>query len=371
MLHLINEGIDNLKESINKKKLFVWGGGKRGRYLYRVYELEGCISCFVDNNIELQGSELHFEHEAIQIIGVEEFSHMIEEIGVEEAVLLVTPRFYVVQILEQLDSIAILDGLDCYLGVLMEDLCHAQKMSFTKGTQLIPKKIHYCWFGKKKIPEHLQNYISGWKKLCNDYEIIQWNEDNYDISKNQYMKEAYDCKKWGFVPDYARLDIIYNEGGIYFDTDVELLKSPDQLLYDQMFCGLSNNISIALGLGFGAVKHNQMIKSMKAVYDNKSFFDINGKMNLTTCIEYQLPIMLENGFVLKNEYQKIRQTVLYPSEVFSPYGVSGIYKNKTDNTIAIHHSEVSWGSETDRTGQQQIKDKLSKRLKEVSLSTDK
>ena len=100
----------------------------------------------------------------------------------------------------------------------------------------IPKKIHYCWVGGTAKPKSVQYCIDSWKKYCPDYEIIEWNEDNYDFSKNRYMKEAYDNKKWGFVPDYARLDIIYQHGGIYMDTDVEMVANLDDLLeYEGFF----------------------------------------------------------------------------------------------------------------------------------------
>lgn len=101
----------------------------------------------------------------------------------------------------------------------------------------IPKIIHYCWIGKSEKPESVEYCIESWKKYCPDYKIIEWNENNYDFIKNEYMKEAYDSKKWGFVPDYARLDIIYNYGGIYLDTDVEIIKSFDALLNQEAFIG--------------------------------------------------------------------------------------------------------------------------------------
>ena len=95
---------------------------------------------------------------------------------------------------------------------------------------MIPKKIHYCWFGGKEMPNKDKKCIESWRKYCPDYEIIEWNESNYSLDKCKYMKDAYKEKKWGFVPDFARFDIIYNEGGIYMDTDVELISSLDDLL---------------------------------------------------------------------------------------------------------------------------------------------
>lgn len=124
----------------------------------------------------------------------------------------------------------------------------------------IPKIIHYCWVGGANKPKSVQYCIDTWKKYCPDYEIIEWNEDNYDFSKNQYMKEAYNSKKWGFVPDYARLDIIYQHGGIYMDTDVEMVASLDSLLEYEGFFGFENTgngqFYVNCGHGFGAVPNH-------------------------------------------------------------------------------------------------------------------
>ncbi|MBR4241618.1 MAG: hypothetical protein IKR97_05300, partial [Eubacterium sp.] len=103
---------------------------------------------------------------------------------------------------------------------------------------MIPKKIHYCWFGGNPLPDSVLKCIESWKHFCPDYEIIQWNEENYDINKFQYAKEAHDAKKWAFVSDLARLDIVYNEGGIYLDTDVELIRSLDSLLDNKCFLAI-------------------------------------------------------------------------------------------------------------------------------------
>ena len=127
---------------------------------------------------------------------------------------------------------------------------------------MIPKKIHYCWFGNNPLPEKDRKCIESWKKYCPNYEIIRHDENNYDISKNKYMKQAYESKKWGFVPDYARLDIIYNEGGIYLDTDVELTKNLDELLKYDAYMGFEDDIHVSPGLGFGAIKHHEGIKKL-------------------------------------------------------------------------------------------------------------
>ncbi len=116
---------------------------------------------------------------------------------------------------------------------------------------MIPKVIHYFWFGEQPLSELAIKCIESWKKFCPDYEIKLWNESNYDVSKNQYMLQTYQAKKYGFTVDFARLDVIYNYGGIYLDTDVELLKPLDEILNDKCFMGFESNKTVALGLGFG------------------------------------------------------------------------------------------------------------------------
>ena len=138
---------------------------------------------------------------------------------------------------------------------------------------MIPKIIHYCWFGGESLPESAIKCINSWKKFCPDYEIIRWDESNYDVTKNVYMKEAYEAKKWGFVPDYARLDIVYNYGGIYMDTDVELLKPLDDLLGCNAYMGVEKPGIVALGLGFGAEKGNSVIGDLLEEYNDKRFIN--------------------------------------------------------------------------------------------------
>ena len=119
---------------------------------------------------------------------------------------------------------------------------------------MIPKKIHYCWFGGNPLPELAIKCLESWKKYCPDYEIIEWNETNFNLDSCEYVREAYQAKKWAFVSDYARLKVVYDNGGIYLDTDVELIKSLDRLLKNKSFFGTETTGVVATGLGFGAEK---------------------------------------------------------------------------------------------------------------------
>lgn len=209
---------------------------------------------------------------------------------------------------------------------------------------MIPKVIHYCWFGKGQLPKLAQNCLDSWKKYCPDYEIICWNEDNYDVTKNKYMLDAYNAKKWGFVPDYARLDIIYRFGGIYLDTDVELIKPLDELLSDNKgFAGVEIPGQIALGLGFGAEKNNPIIKLMLDHYEKLNFYNADGSMNLIPSPLLQTQLLKEHGLNEANSLQVIENCFsIFPKDYFNPYNFENGKIEITSNTFSIHHYAGSW-----------------------------
>lgn len=349
MVRLLNVSYQEFRENAKNKNIYLWGAGKIAPYYIKNFCKDIDIMALVDRNNDLSGKNLNINGNAYPIISERLFLEYLKnsEESKQNIVIFITPFAYIGEIIKHLNEIELLDEIECYSGALLRDFYNKCQFEFTQGEEQIPKKIHYCWFGGKDIPNHLKCYMETWHKFCPDYEIIRWDETNYDISKNRYMREAYECKRWGFVPDYARLDIVYNEGGIYLDTDVELLSSLDRLLCDEMFCGFCGNFEIALGIGFGAVKGHKFIKKMRDYYDNFSFYLQNGQLNLKTCYEYQNPVFENCGFQLENMYQKRNGIVLYPSEVLSP-DMGLISKNYTENTVAVHHFEYSWGSEEER-----------------------
>ena len=212
---------------------------------------------------------------------------------------------------------------------------------------MIPKKIHYCWFGGKKVPLQFRRYIRSWKKFCPDYEIIEWNETNYDINKNEFMAEAARQEKWAFVSDYARLDIIEQYGGIYLDTDVELLKSFDNLLKYKGFAGFECNDYVSFGLGFGAEPSNNIVHEIKEFYDNAKFDEEFIKTN--TCPIVQTRVLLKHGLVNdRTKEQDIEGFHIFPTEYFCPMNYNQIYDNLTKNTYSVHHFAASWFSKEER-----------------------
>ena len=207
---------------------------------------------------------------------------------------------------------------------------------------MIPKIIHYCWFGNNPIPNEYKTYMESWKKYCPDYEIIEWNESNYDVTKNKYMHEAYEAKKWGFVPDYARLDIIYNHGGIYLDTDVEIIKNLDELLKNDAFMGFESKRFVAIGLGFGAQKGHKTIKILRDIYKDIAFLNADGTYNMTPSPFYQTNFLYKNGLKKNNKKQNVCGITIYPAEYFCPqsYETGKLKIEKT--TYSIHHYAATW-----------------------------
>lgn len=214
---------------------------------------------------------------------------------------------------------------------------------------VIPKIIHYCWVGHNPKPPSVLHCIESWKRCCPDYEIREWNESNYDFSKNEYMRQAYETEKWGFVPDYARLDIVYEHGGIYLDTDVEMVRSFDELLHHEGFFGFEdtgeNSYFVACGLGFGAVRHNPLLKALRDYYDTVSFRNPDGSLNLTPAPRHNTPLFAQMGVVMNNLYQEWEGNAFYPSEYFCPKIFKTGNCKVTERTFSIHHFSASWMDE--------------------------
>lgn len=209
---------------------------------------------------------------------------------------------------------------------------------------MIPKIINYCWFGGKEKPSEVIKCINSWKKYCPDYKIIEWNESNYDLNKNEYVKYTYENKKYAFLTDYVRLDIIYENGGIYLDTDVELIKSLDDLLDCECYIGMETIGNINTGQGFGAVARNLFIKENKEFYEHYNFLDENSQFKKIICVKVTTNILKKYGLKSEDIIQYINNVVVYPVEYFCPLKMGTNKLNITSNTYSIHHFSGSWKS---------------------------
>lgn len=213
---------------------------------------------------------------------------------------------------------------------------------------MIPKVIHYCWFGNTPLPESATKCIRSWKLLCPDYKIVQWNEQNYDVNRTPYVSEAYKKGKYAFVTDYVRLDVISKFGGVYLDTDVELVKNLDELLEFDAFFGMEEPGKVNTGLGFGAVKNEKTLSMLLLNYQSAHFILHSGKSNLKTCVEYALPTFQNQGLSNVDKVQKLStgHVMVFSSEYFCPQSMETGKMNVTSKTYSIHHYEASWKKHT-------------------------
>lgn len=207
---------------------------------------------------------------------------------------------------------------------------------------MIPKIIHYCWFGGKELPEEAKRCIESWKKFLPDYEIKEWNESNFDISQNQYVREAYESRKFAFVTDYVRLYALAKEGGVYMDTDVEVLKSYNPFLHHTAFSGFENNNYVPTGM-MASEKGGRWVSDLLAGYADRRFIKEDGTFDMTTNTFTITEYMKKKGLICNNTYQDFPGLVtLYPADYFCPKDHTTGIIELTDNSVCIHHFAASW-----------------------------
>lgn len=207
---------------------------------------------------------------------------------------------------------------------------------------MIPKKIHYCWFGHNKKNDLMMKCIKSWEKYFPEFEIIEWNEENFDINKCMYAKKAYEEKKWAFVSDYARMKILNENGGIYFDTDVEVIKAfPDALFQKAFTCIEGASGYVNPGVVFACEPQHEITKRIVDEYERDNFSFLNSETVLT--INKRITrILLEKGLKQEDSMQRLDSIDIYPSEYFCAKDLSTGKIVITDNTYSIHHYAGTW-----------------------------
>lgn len=329
-----------------QSKIIVYGAGVIGQiaapYWFQEYQMEEDVICYVDADPKKQGQTVKLGSREVPIRSL---SALNEEN--RRYILLVTVSAFepVVQALEQIPGMR--DTEVYFLPIMLVDNAHTPKKGGvvrSSDTQLIPKKIHYCWFSGNPIPQELQKCIDSWKHFCPDYELVRWDESNYDIHKSLYMEQAYIHKKWGFIPDYARLDILYRYGGIYLDTDVELIRNLDELLYQPAFCGVEKWGTVNFGGCSGAQPKNPVVKSVLDTRETVPFINADKQLNLTTCGYYETSPLVQQGLKANGETLVIGNGMMtvYSSDFFHPFDYMSGETKITENTFSIHHFSGTW-----------------------------
>lgn len=206
---------------------------------------------------------------------------------------------------------------------------------------MIPKKIHYCWFGGKELPELAKKCIASWQKYCPDYEIIRWDESNFDLDQIPYTRWCYDNRKWAFLSDYVRLTVVAEHGGLYFDTDVELVRKPDELLKFEAFYGFENSSIVNTGQGFGAQAHHPTLEAMCQQYLALET-STDGAFPLQACPALNTAALVPLGLILNGKRQNVAGAEILPVDYLNPYDDATGKLHRTKNTIGIHWYSKSW-----------------------------
>lgn len=206
---------------------------------------------------------------------------------------------------------------------------------------MIPKIIHYCWMSGDAYPELVEKCIASWKRIMPDYKIIEWNSKNFDYCSNDYAKQAYDVKKWAFVSDYVRLKVLYEYGGIYLDSDIEVFKRFDDLLENKAFTGFENKESIGPWL-LASEPRNPLFKEFLDDYDNRVFLLENKRFDLTPNPVILTNILYKHGFECNGELQKLKDITIYPKVYFCPKDFATGKVDFSINNYCIHYFNGGW-----------------------------
>ena len=334
----------------DSKKIIVYGAGMIGQiiipFLVGEYNLFEYVECFVDMDKRKIGNKIEISDFSYEIKHPE-YLNIIDE---DHIILITNSKF--IPILKYLDGITSLNNVTGYIVPVIQlhgiNISSHIELEHRNDTQLIPKTIHYCWFGGNEKPVFLTKCIESWREHCPDYEIIEWNESNYDVSRHKFTKEAYDNKKYGFVTDLARLDILYEHGGIFMDTDVSIIKPLDDLLFQPGFIGVEKWGNINSGGGCGFIKGHPMLKKLIDYRDGFSFVLDDGSFNIETNGLYETVPFIEEGFKPNNTLQIVSDITVYPSSVMHPYDYMSCELRQNDSTVSIHHFYGGWMEEDDR-----------------------
>lgn len=347
-MKIINAPMEKFIPYIVDKKIYIYGLGdvyqqftKREAY----GQICSSIAGYIDNG--KAGQE-------ITVSGCPCLVHSVEYLRtVDQAVVLICSTRQLDSMYQALCTQDLPDSIECFVLPLIwavtdgkndTDIINRIRMT-GKENERIDRKIHCFWFSGEEKPEEYRRCIDSWKRVCPDYEIIEWNAGNYDCGKTLFTRQAYEMKKWAFISDYARLDVIYSYGGVYLDMDVELLKRPDSWLQFDAFFNFGTQHDIDLGSGFGSVKGNPFIGQLLELYKDKEFCDRNGTPMVWKYVQpvYIRDTFRRKGIRLDGSMQMADDMLILPRRYHTPVD-DFLFDNyvQTEDTVGIHHYNAGW-----------------------------
>lgn len=349
----------------SKKKVIAYGAADFLRLVsqnFQELKLNERIQYVLDSDKSKEGTRISLKDTEKKIYA----PNWLDKEDPDKVLILITSSVYAYEIFEQLNQNAKLKDTDCFILSLMigwHEEIQEKPYGKKEGMDKIPKKIHCFWFSKEKKTELAEKCMESWKRICHDYEIIEWNADSYDVTANAYMYRAYQEKNWAYVSDYARLDIVYRYGGIYLDLDVLLIKRPDLLLKHDFFVGFDYCRGIEAA-AFGARQGCPVVKEMLDIYKNKIFDPDKGTNLLNIQPLYLDHFFSEKGYQINGKYQEKDGVAIYPKDLFSVRNIFTMEDYIKPETIGIHCYASAWLSEK-RTEMKQKKIDGNKRLQKL------
>lgn len=358
--------INSFNEKMHNRPAILIGAGNRAKDILRKYDWN--IKCAVDSNPELSESFLSYGEKKITVYS---WDHLYEQEN-DNSVLLITPMM-VSELIDKVNSDERLANKEVYVYQYMTavqwdiDRIKVSRKPFdiTKGTEKrIPKIIHYFWYSGDPYPEKVQRCIDSWKKFCPDYELRKWDLTNYKTD-NLFCNEALSVKNWAHASDYGRCDVLSRFGGIYLDTDVELVKPLDDLLYDDGFFVFESADGVDPGSGMGACKGNALFEEICKQYEGLHFINEDGTYNKVNIIDQYTDVLKRHGLVSDGSYQIVDGIAVYPPLVMSPYSYNTGFTAAYEKTYGIHHWVSAWISDEWKRELQKKRDFFSYRVHSV------
>jgi hypothetical protein len=359
-------------DCFSRKRIVCYGAGRLltqfSELICPQFELGKRISYIIDGNPKLWGTEKIVNGNALKIMPLRYFLDLRQ---LDWTVILITVLSDG-EIFESLEQYPQLKNAKIFtlapLAVHEQNRLARNAVRPPAGFRAnaepqIPKTLNYVWFGRNPIPAKNRRCIDGWREFCPDYELIEWNEGNYDVAKHPFAKAAYHAKRYAFAADVAKLDIAFDRGGIYLDVDIEFLKGFDELLYNTAFCGFHSHREVNLGLGFGTVAKFPPIEKLLALYDDIAFSE--DKMDDLACNILQTAEMKRWGLRLDGSFQTMGGMAVYPTEFFAPMLFTAEKPVITSNTYSIHHADVSWENKRLGNGRRSAKAQILRILRET------